>query len=364
MNQSEKKVLYWLSIGLIISVLCFLLLKTFPFYQFILSFLFAILTPILIAAFLAYLLYPIVEYLNEHFMPRWAAIVCIYAVIFGGIVFGVYRAFPVLVQQLQELINNLPNLIDTYQEWTYQLYIQTSNFPETIHDKMDEAFLTIENKLVNILTNIIYSFTGITDVIIIAAIIPILVFYFLKDFHNIKSAFIALVPEKKKKNCLLYMSKIDQNLGGYLRGQLLVCLFVGIISTLLLWFISMKYPLLLGTFMGLTNIIPYFGPILGAIPAVIIAFTISANKVLFVIGIVLIVQLIESNLLSPYIVGRSLHVHPVLIIIALLIGANGFGILGMILAVPVLTFVKVFLEQTRMVRRMKVAWKKEIMRKR
>ncbi|WP_102026935.1 AI-2E family transporter [Salirhabdus sp. Marseille-P4669] len=355
MNESQRKLLYWLLIALISLILCYLLWISFPFYNFIFSFLLAVLTPVLISALIAYILYPIIEML-EQIIPRWFAIFIIYLLIFGGIIFGISKAYPVFVHQLQELIHNLPTLIQTYQEWIYNLYIQTSRFPETVHDQMDSAFATIENKLMQILTNTIYSLTGITDVLVIAAVIPILVFYFLKDFPKIKAACTAIVPEKRKFQ--EYLRQLDKSLGGYLRGQLLVCLFVAVISTMLLWLISMKYPLILGLFMGVTNIIPYFGPILGAIPAVIIAFTISSQRVIFVVGVVIVVQLIESNLLSPYIVGRSLHVHPVLIILALLIGAEAFGIVGMILAVPMLTIAKVFIEPTHIIKKMKKAWYK------
>lgn len=356
MNESQRRLLYWLVVGVTALILCYLLWISFPFYRFIFSFLFAVLTPILISAFLAYLLYPIVQFLHQ-FMPRWLAILILYVVIFGGIFFAVYRAYPIFVRQLEELISNLPALMETYQDWIYNLYIQTASFPEAVHDQMDATFTTIENKLVNILKNVIYSFAAITDLIVIAAVIPILVFYFLKDYPKMEASFTAIVKEKQKFSA--YLDRIDYSLGGYLRGQLIVCLFVGIISTLFLWFIKMKYPLILGIFMGLTNIIPYFGPILGAIPAVIIAFTISSKKVVFVIGMVVIVQLLESNFLSPYIVGKSLHVHPILIIFALLIGAEAFGILGMILAVPVLTIAKVFIEPTSLITKMKRAWKRE-----
>jgi predicted PurR-regulated permease PerM len=359
MNSTQRNLLFWLIISLVIAILCFLVWKTYPFYRYILSFLFAVLAPLLISAFFAYLLYPVVEFLDQY-MPRWLAILTLFFLIFSAIIFGIYRAIPLFVKQLHELINNLPKLMETYQSWTYNLYSQTANFPEALHDKMDEAFLTLEENLMNILKNLIYSLPGIANIIVIAAVIPILVFYFLKDFPKMKAAFLANVQDTNKIKFLVYLKKIDESLGGYLRGQLLVCLFVGGISTLFLWFISMKYPLLLGSFMGITNIIPYFGPIIGAIPAVIIALTISTKKVILVIGAVFIIQFLESNFLSPYIVGKSLHVHPILIILALLIGAEGFGILGMILAVPILTILKVFIENTYFVRKMKRAWNKHI----
>ncbi|MCP8616962.1 AI-2E family transporter [Salirhabdus salicampi] len=357
MNDRQKRLLFWLIVSLIVSVLVFLVVKTYPFYKEIIVFTFKILTPFVIAAFFAYLLHPLVEWLHKHMMPRWAAILLIYFGVFGGAMYGLYKAYPVFVQQLKELTKNIPALMETFQGWIYNLYLSTSDLPEEFHDRLDEIFLQMEDFIASLLTNVISSLTGITDVFIILAVIPVIVFYVLKDYYRFKSAIVMVIPERNKERLQTYANDLNKSLGGYLRGQLLVCLFVGVISSLLLWAIRMKYPLLLGTFMGVTNIIPYFGPVLGAVPAVIIAFTISVQKVLYVVIVVFVVQLIESNLLSPYIVGRSLHVHPIFIILALLIGGEAFGIIGMILAVPLLTIGKVFMDHTLMMTRMKEGWK-------
>lgn len=103
----------------------------------------------------------------------------------------------------------------------------------------------------------------------------------------------------------------------------------------------MRYPLLLGTIIGVTNVIPYFGPIIGAVPAVIIASALSVKMVVITIGIIIVLQFLEGNILSPLIVGKSLHMHPLLIMLALLAGGEAGGILGLIIAVPILAVFKV-----------------------
>lgn len=136
---------------------------------------------------------------------------------------------------------------------------------------------------------------------------------------------------------------MDISLGNYIRGQLIVCLFVSITSLLLFRFLNIEYALLLAIVMGITNIIPYFGPILGAIPVTLVTYTTSGEikLVIFVIIGIFVMQIIEGNLISPYIVGKSVRIHPVAIIFALLLGSQLFGIPGMILAVPVLTILRV-----------------------
>jgi predicted PurR-regulated permease PerM len=128
---------------------------------------------------------------------------------------------------------------------------------------------------------------------------------------------------------------------------LLISLFVGVLATLGFWIIDLPYPLVLGLIAGLTNIIPYFGPLLGAVPAVVVALSMNVNTLIFTLLVILIIQLVEGNLLSPYIMGRSIHIHPLFIIFALLVGGEVAGIPGLILAVPVLTCLKVIISEIR-----------------
>lgn len=116
---------------------------------------------------------------------------------------------------------------------------------------------------------------------------------------------------------------------------------------LALWLAGMPYPIILGIIIAITDIIPYFGPILGAVPVIFIAFTISVKMVLIVAGIMLVLQFIEGNILGPLIVGKSLHIHPALIIMAPLAGGEIGGVAGLILAVPVFSIMKVIIVHIR-----------------
>lgn len=323
-------------------------MKLYPFYEAFLQIILTLLIPFIISMFLAYLLHPIVEALHEQHLPRWLAIMIIYLFFFGGVGYVVYKTYPVFLKQLKDLIHNIPGFVDTYRTWIYSLYEKTSFLPETVHDRMDSILLNVERMGEDAVASIGTKLTGVFDVVIIIAVIPVLVFYMLKDFPIMRNLLWQFTPSKYRNEGKEVLSEIDRSLGGYIRGQLLVCFFVGMISILMLWLIGMKYPLVLGGIMGITNVIPYFGPILGAIPALIISFTMGIKMVLLVGIIVLIVQIIEGNLLSPFIVGKSLHIHPVLIILALLVGEEVAGIIGMIVAVPVLTIIRVILHHIRL----------------
>ncbi|HJV32285.1 MAG TPA: AI-2E family transporter, partial [Bacillales bacterium] len=138
-----------------------------------------------------------------------------------------------------------------------------------------------------------------------------------------------------------FLKDVDESLGSYIRGQFLVCTIIGGIAALLFWIFDLKYPLILGLIIGATNVIPYFGPIIGAVPAIIIAITMSGKLVIITIVIIFLLQFLEGNILSPYIVGKSLHMHPLMIMLALTAGGEMGGIMGLILAVPILAVLKV-----------------------
>ncbi|WP_407058440.1 AI-2E family transporter [Paracerasibacillus soli] len=198
-----------------------------------------------------------------------------------------------------------------------------------------------ETDIESFIGKIIGGITKIFDTIVLLTVIPVLVFYFLNDYEKIKSYVKSLLPERYQAQCSDMIHAIDKSLGGYIRGQFIICFFVGFTTYIAFQFLGIKYPLLLAIIMGLTNIIPYFGPIIGAIPVLAITITISTKLVIYALIAIFIIQLIEGNLLSPYIVGKSTAIHPIIIIFVLLLGGQISGVLGMIFAVPILTIIKV-----------------------
>ncbi|MFS0672901.1 AI-2E family transporter [Ornithinibacillus sp. 179-J 7C1 HS] len=344
---SEKKptnFLYWIVTGIFVFLFIYLLVKLFPYYKAFFAFLWHLSAPFLIACLIAYLLYPIVQKIHEYNIPRGIAILFIYILFFGGVGYLVYRVYPAIVAQLKDLDDYLPHLVDMYQDIIYQVYESTSFLPETVHDKIEDMIRSIEASLDSLIGKLVGGVTKIIDFIVVLTVIPVLVFYFLKDYGKIKGYVKRFIPNKYKDTSSNLVHAIDEGLGGYLRGQLLVSLFVAITTYIVFHFLGLKYTLLLAIFMGIMNFIPYFGPIIGAIPAIIIALTVSGKMVLFVVISVFVIQLIESNLLSPYIVGRSTRIHPVGIIFVLLLGGKVGGVLGMVLAVPSLTIFRVIIK--------------------
>ncbi|TMN21043.1 AI-2E family transporter [Lentibacillus cibarius] len=340
-DSTPLNFLFWVLSGILVFLFFYLLVKLFPMYDAVVSFLWHLLLPFLISALIAYLLYPVVDKMHQYNMPRSLAILLIYLLFFGGGAYLIYRVYPTMINQLSDLQEQLPQLIDMYRGFIHSLYEYTSFLPETVHDNMDELISEFEAYMEDLLADVVRGFSKIIDMIIVITVIPVLVFYFLKDFTTIKKYVKKWIPEKYHKRTSALCRGIDKGLGNYIRGQLIVCLFVSVAAFGVFRVLGIPYGLLLAIIMGLTNIIPYFGPILGAVPAIAITATTSGKLVLIVTISIFIIQVIDGNLLSPYIVGKSIDIHPIAIIFVLLLGGQLFGVPGMILAVPVLAVLKV-----------------------
>lgn len=333
--------LYFLLIGVVLFIFLYLLVTLFPLYSTLFSFLWKLFLPFIFACLIAYLLFPIIDKLHSYNVHKGFTVILIYVIFLGGTAGLIYLLYPAIVHQLRDLNNYLPQLIAMYEDVIYQVYESTSLLPEAVHDQFDRLINKIESSLENILGKLVGGFTRVFDLIIFISVVPVLIFYFLKDYTKIKSYLTRFIPRKYRRYVRTIMQAVDQGLGNYIRGQLLVSLFVSLMTLIIFELLQVKYALLLAIIMGLTNIIPYFGPLIGSIPAIAITITESTQLVLLTLGATFLIQLIENNLISPYIVGKSINIHPVAIIFVLLLGGQVGGIIGMIIAVPSLTIINI-----------------------
>ncbi|MUV39543.1 UPF0118 membrane protein YrrI [Lentibacillus sp. JNUCC-1] len=339
-KTSLIRLIYW-GIGMIIFlVVLFFFVKLTPVYGAVFSFLLKLLSPFVASCLIAYLLYPIIEKLSDWHIPKWLAILLIYLLFFGSVSYLIYLGYPMMVTQLRELNEQLPDMVDSYSVFIYDLYESTSFLPETVHDQIDQVISNLEAYIEGIVTAVFDLFTKVFDIIIFLTVIPVLVFYLLKDYQMIKAYGISKIPGKYRESARIVLKGIDQSLGNYIRGLFFVSLFVSLTSYIVFRLLDLQFALLLAIILGLTNIIPYFGPIIGAVPVVAIAATMSGKVVLIVLIALFLIQLVESNLVSPYVMGKSVRLHPIAIIFALLLGGQLGGILGMIVFVPVVTILR------------------------
>jgi predicted PurR-regulated permease PerM len=300
-----------------------------------------IILPFLIAGFITYLLRPVVEKLHEKGMHRGLAIFLIYVLFFGGIGFGLYRGIPAFINQLKDLSESAPIFTEQYRGWIDQLQKHTRTWPEGLQGRMNDGIDAFERKIDSFLALIVTILLNFLNSALVIMMIPFIAFYMLKDFHLMKRGIWYLTPKQWRQKGSLFLKDVDESLGSYIRGQLLVCFVIGGAAALLFWIFHLRYPLLLGFMVGITDVIPYFGPIIGAIPAVVIAATVSVKLVIITIVIILVLQFLEGNILSPIIFSKSLNLHPILIMFAITAGGEIGGVIGLILAVPVLVVLRV-----------------------
>ncbi|WP_230200078.1 AI-2E family transporter [Bacillus niameyensis] len=347
MKQNHLQIVYKLIIILMIFLIlyCFLLIK--PLWKPILTAVFIGLVPFLISGFIAFLLHPLVVKLEKVGLNRTLSILLIYILFFAGLGYGLYIGIPLLIKQMREFSEQLPHLIGHYRDLIHNLEASTSRFPIGIQEQVDERIEDLEKWFNQLIAKSSDLFVKLIDFIVVIVVIPFISFYMLKDVELIKRATWYITPKKWRENGLLFLEAVNLSLGGYFRGQFLVCSIVAVLASIILGLLGVQYPVFLGLIIGITNIIPYFGPLIGAFPAVAIAMMTSVKLAIFTFAALLILQFLEGNVLSPFIVGKSLHMHPLFIIGALIIGGELFGVAGMILAVPVFAIIKIAIIHSR-----------------
>lgn len=319
---------------LIIGVLYFLYLVRGLFLSFIL------------AVVLTYLLNPAVTTIEHKGMPRLGAILIIYSaliIITGTLVF---YGMPHILLQLNQMIDVIPEYTVQVRELVQSIQQQyaRAGIPEAIRDIIEERIVWVEESLVQLARRATEGITGIVGYIFNIILAPVLAYYMLKDVELFRRTVVRFIPSAWRDDALALGSEVHHVLNSFIRGYLTVSLIVGMLTWLAMTLLGVELALVLGIFAGLTNIIPYFGPLIGALPAVLIALLTSkllALKVIIAFGVI---QQLESSVISPKILGDRVGLHPLFVILVVLAGGQLYSLIGIILAVPVSAILKVIIE--------------------
>ncbi|UCZ54385.1 AI-2E family transporter [Bacillus shivajii] len=347
MENAMIKWMYRLILFLLIGLFIILLLYLFSLIQPVIHVVFRILMPFLFAGFIAYLIHPFIFRLEKRKIPRSIAILIVYGVFILVFSWVVLKLTPYVIKEGQEFINQLPEMTNTYRNFVGTVNDTTSTLPDSFQERAEQWIASGEAMIADMLIGVSAVIRQLFDWLIFLIVVPFLTFYLLKDMELVKKVVWYFTPVRFRKEGYKLIREIDHSLGNYIRGQLTVCIIVGIIAFIGFTLIDLPYATLLAIFVGATNIIPYFGPIIGGIPVLIVALTESFHLVLFALLVNFTIQTIEGNILAPLIVGKSVHMHPVMIIFALIVGGEIAGIVGLIIAVPLLTVFKVILLHVR-----------------
>ncbi|MBP1040310.1 AI-2E family transporter [Vagococcus sp. BWB3-3] len=344
----ESKLFFW-SVELLVLFTLVLVashtLFVFKPLQVMIQTLFA---PFLISFFLFYLLKPLVEYIHKKLKwKRTTAVLIVFLLLILSVVVIVGTIIPGLISQITELIKNIPGFLQDLGKWLEENSTKFMINKEEIETFMASTDMSISSISKNILTSIstgALSFIGnIVNVLVVAFTVPMVLFYLLKDSGKMVQKVTKAMPLDHQEEVAGLIKKMNQTISSYISGQAIECLFVAIGTFIGYLIIGVDYALLFGFLAGATNIIPYIGPYIGLAPVIFVTAFDSPLTALLACVVVLVVQQVDSNLVYPNIMGKSLDVHPLTIFVILLVAGNLAGLLGMILGVPVYAVTKVII---------------------
>jgi predicted PurR-regulated permease PerM len=304
-----------------------------------------VLAPFVLAIAVAYLIAPLVNFLAARGLSRGWAIIAVYAVLIAVGSLALIKGLPMMIDQTQRLAESIPmysmrarELVDGLQQ-----RVRDTALPPSFRDVLDRAIVDVEVRSVRALESLldfktIQRAAGFLASLILA---PFLSFYILKDIERFKERFVLSLPSRHRQDIIGLLRALDGVLAGFVRGQILLSLAVGTLAVAATALLGMRYSLLLGIWAGMTEFIPYVGPVLGAIPAVLAGLSVSPLLGIEVAVAFAIIQQLENAVLSPRIMGESVGLHPLAVMFAVLAGGYLMGGWGFIVGLPVAGLLRV-----------------------
>lgn len=352
-EKRKKKLMFWSAELLLLATLIFVFTKIRFVFSPVFTFFQTLFAPFLIAGFLFYLLNPLVKMLmkikiKKFKVKRPLAITIVFLLLVSVLGLVISFFIPRLIEQIKSLVIGLPGYLSELQRFLTHLFnnshidwLQKVDL-HSYMNKFEGSLTSILKKFILSLTTSLGSVIGtITSVTVTLVTVPFILFYMLKDGEKLVPTVEKFFPEHNRRKVARLLHEMSATLSRYISGQMIECLFVGTFSAIGYSMTGIPYALLVGLFAGITNIIPYLGPYIGLMPALFLAFSKSLPTVFWVIVVCIVVQQLDGNLVYPNVIGKSLHLHPLTIIIILLVAGNIAGLLGMILGVPLYAVTKV-----------------------
>ncbi|HSL93036.1 MAG TPA: AI-2E family transporter [Bacillota bacterium] len=307
----------------------------------------ALFTPLIVAGLMYYWFSPVVNWLTRRRFPRALAIAMLYLGLAALVALIVLAVGPVLQNQFTNLVDNWPRLISEIREQL--LALQQNEWISRFYQGDPLDFEQIVNQLAQQSSRWLLSFTAnlptllgsTANFLTIVLIIPFILFYMLLEGYRLPEGLVRFLPMRHRPEVRQVLRDMDAALSAYIQGVIIVSLSVGFMAYIGYTIIGIEYTLLLAVIACVTNIIPFFGPIVGTIPGVLVALVMSPGKALQVLLMIVIVQQIESFLLAPRVMGRKIHTHPVAIILLVIAAGKLGGLVGIILAIPAFAVFKV-----------------------
>jgi len=300
---------------------------------------------VMVSALAAYILDPVAGFLESRGLGRTAATALIFIGIILAAVLFFYLVLPVIISEIKSVesgpaVSQAKEGLGRLETFINEKAVPAGFERVDLSDRLHAAVVDAGNGL---LANISGAFSLLSNVVFI----PFIIFFLLKDGREFKKKFIGMMPNRYFEFSLNLIYKMDLQLGNYLRGQVLDACIVGVLSTIALWLLGVRYFYIIGALAGLANLIPYFGPVVGAAVAVSVSVmnTWSFLTAMYIVLAFLIIKLIDDAIVQPMVMARMVNLHPLAIFLVILIGGELSGLLGLLLAVPIAGMLKVAIEE-------------------
>lgn len=296
---------------------------------------------VFISLILAVALNPFVDKLEKYKIPRWLGTIFVYFVLCFIIFLIIRLIIPPFLEQSQNLINNLPSYLEKLRDYFGRHgYSKDIGIGRGVQKSLENLPMILENPG-GIFSTVLGVFAGAFGVITVL----VLSFYLVLEDNAVKESLVKYLSPKSKERILNVYKRVRDKLGRWVRGQIILSLFVGALVLLGLLIINVKYALALAIFAAFTELIPFVGPFIGIIPALIITAAVSPTKAIWVIILYVVVQQLENHILTPQVMKRAVGLNPIIVITAMLVGGKLYGILGVLLAIPLISAGSVIIEE-------------------
>lgn len=301
--------------------------------------------PFIIAGFLYYVFNPVVLFLERKFkLPSIWGIVIVFILLIGLFVYSMVSLVPNVITQLSDLISASSSLVPNLQKWVDRLSKNPALKDVDFKALIDKANISYMDILQNLLSGVTFSLSNvvgvISKVVMIIGLVPILLFYMLKDGKHMLPFLKKTVLKRDKLNIASLLDDMNKTISKYISGAAIDCLFISVTVFISYLIIGIPYAFLFAAFAAITNLIPYLGPYIGLTPVVLSVGFAHPLQALIAVGVVLTLQQIDGNIIYPKVVGSAVEVHPVTIMVLMLVTGSLYGLVGMLIAVPFYSLVK------------------------
>jgi predicted PurR-regulated permease PerM len=308
----------------------------------------SILVLLVIGILFAAAIEPLVNRLRRAGLRRGQSIAAIYLAILLSLTILGLLFLPAAIRQGADLIDNIPSIIESSRERANGIENQAVREAAVkAVDEIDRRYQKIsDGDDTSFSANAIFNFvTSIGGIIITVVTVFVVAFYWLTEKSTIKQVALRKLPPDQRQRAFVVWEEIERRIGGWTRGQFTLCLIIGILSTIAYGVIGVKYWVALGIFAGVTELIPFIGPILGGAAAALVALTDSWQKAVIVVIFVIILQQVESSVLVPRVMRNAVGMSPLTVVLAVLAGTALYGPLGAILAIPIGAAVQAMIQE-------------------